>query len=466
VTPRQIVGILRARWRLAAKIFGGVFLAAVVITLIWPTRYLASASVVVDIKPDPTTGTVNPDQLLTSYLATQVDIASSDRVARRVVQELKLDQDPERRQDWLSNTGGQGDFIAFIVDSVRKKISITPSHESSVITISAIWGDRKTAALLANAFAKAYVDTTIDLKVEPARQYATWFAERSRVLETDIEAKQKRLSDYQATSGITAIDERLDIENARLADLSAAATKAQGDFAQKESKQRQAESNPYSVTDVLQNTLIAELKSELGIAESKLKDLGANVGINYPQYQAGAAQVASLRAQLAEETTKILDSLKSDAQLALRQENEARAAVEAQKKRVLELKHERDQVQLLQNDVAAAQRAMDDVAQRRSQTSLEGQMQQTNALQLTEAVEPPRRARPIIRLNLAIGFLLGLVLAVGTVVQLELVNPIIRGAEDMTRVLPVPLLGSVRSASEIIGTTFRRPGAAGAASGG
>lgn len=456
MTPRQHVGIFRARWRLAASIFGAVLLTTVIVTLLWPVQYQAGASVVVDLKPDPTTGTVSPDQLLASYMVTQVDIASSDRVARSVVHQLQLDQEPERREAWLASTGGRGDYVGWIVERLRKKISITPSHDSSVITISALADDRKKAALLANAFVEAYVNTTIDLKVEPARQYAAWFAERSRGLQTELETKQKRLSDYQSDNGITAIDERLDIENARLTDLSASATKAQEEYAQKESKQRQAESHPDSMSDVLQSTLIAGLKAQLGAAESKHKDMAASVGVNYPQYKAGEAEVASLRAQIAEEENKVLNSLKSDAQLALRQQTDARAALEAQKKRVLELKHERDQMQLLQNDVAGAQRAFDDVTQRRSQTTLEGQLQQTNVLPLTQAVEPPRRARPVVRLNLAVGFLLGLVLAAGTVIQLELVNPIIRSAEDMLRVLPVPLLGSVRSAGRLVGTKAPR----------
>lgn len=95
MTLHQLLVILRARRRLASRIFGAVLLATIIITALWPRQYEASASVVVDVKADPATGTVNPDQLLTSYLATQVDVASSDRVARLVVKLLKYDQDPE-----------------------------------------------------------------------------------------------------------------------------------------------------------------------------------------------------------------------------------------------------------------------------------------------------------------------------------------------------------------------------------
>ncbi|MDB6008668.1 MAG: chain length determinant protein EpsF [Gammaproteobacteria bacterium] len=455
MTYRQFVGILRARWRLVAAIFGGILLLTALGTIFWPRAYEATASVVVDINADPTTGTVNPDQLLTSYLATQVDIASSDRVVRRVVKALKLDADPERRAKWLRKTGGEGDFIAWLIHGVRTEIAVTPSRDSSVITITALTSDRKSSVALANAFAEAYVDTTIDLKVEPARQYAAWFADRSREFQADLEAKQKRLSDYQTANGITATDEKLDIESSRLADLSTAVTKAQEEYQEKDSIQRHAQAGADSVPEVLQNPLISSLKSELAMAESKLKDLSTNVGVNYPQYQAAAAQVASLRARLAEETAQILSSLKGDAQLSSRQHSDARAALEAQKRRVLELKHQRDQVQVLQNDVTAAQKALDDVTQRRSQNSLASQIEQTNVLPLTEAVEPPFAAVPVIKLNVAVGLALALLLSVGTALVLELNNPIVRTEEDLLRVVGAPLLGSVRSATGVTAAALK-----------
>jgi chain length determinant protein EpsF len=432
-------------------------LATAIITFLSPKQYQADATVVVDVKADPTTGTINPDQLLTSYLATQVDIAGSDRVARRVVKELKLDADPEKHAAWLSTTGGNGDFIEWLAEQLHKRVTITPARDSSVITISATYDERKSAARVANAFAKAYVNTAIDLKVEPAKQFAGWFSERLRALQAELEAKQKRLSDYQAATGITATDERLDIENARLAELSAAVTRSQQDSQKSGSKLRHAEGDADSLPEVLQSPLIAGLKSDLALAESKLKDLATRTGTNHPDYQAAEAQVASLRSRIAEETRNVLSSLSSDSQRSLQQQLEARAALEAQKARILEVRHERDQVQVLQNDVIAAQRALDDVSQRLSQNSLQSQLQQTNIVQLTEAVEPPLPSAPNKRLNLAVGFLLAVLLAVGTALVLELMNPLVRGTQDLARVIAIPLLGSVRSGGQLTAQSSPAP---------
>jgi chain length determinant protein EpsF len=446
MTLQQLLVILSARRQLATRIFGAVLLATIVLTVLWPRQYEASASVVVDVKADPATGTINPDQLLTSYLATQVDVASSDRVARLVVKLLKYDQDPEKKDAWQSS-GGNGDFTAWAVESLRKKIVVTPSRDSSVITITATARDRKTAAELANAFVKAYVDTTIDLKVEPAKQYASWYADRSRDLQTDLQAKQKRLSDYQTANGITATDEKVDIESSRLSDLSAAVTRAQGDYDKAASKERQAESSTDNLPDVMQSPLISGLKSDLALAESRQKDLATTAGVNYPQYKAAEAQAASLRARIATETQNILNSIRSDSQLALHQLTAAQAALDAQKKRIFGFKGDRDELQVLENDVLGAQQALDYVTQRRSQSNLESQLQQTNVVPLTLAVEPPYRSSPIIKVDLAIGFLLAVLLGVGVPLVLELNNPIVRAGEDLRRALAVPYLGAVRSSA-------------------
>ena len=66
----------------------------------------------------------------------------------------------------------------------------------------------------------AYTDTTLDLRVEPAKLYNSFFDERAKALRDALEQAQSRLSAYQREKGIIVNDERLDVENARLSELS------------------------------------------------------------------------------------------------------------------------------------------------------------------------------------------------------------------------------------------------------
>ncbi len=226
MTLHQFLLILRAQWRIAVYIFVGVVTAVLVLSLIWPKQYTAIASVVVDNKSDPLAAGNNAamaGQPANNYVNTEADIIASERVAQRVVKTLRLDQQPEARRRWAKRT--DEDISVQIADYLLdKKVVVAPAHDSpthssNVIDISVTWSDPRTAAALANSFAQTAIDTNIELKVEPAKQYAVWFEQRAAALRADLQAKQKRLSDYQTANGIVATDEKLDVENARLTEL-------------------------------------------------------------------------------------------------------------------------------------------------------------------------------------------------------------------------------------------------------
>jgi chain length determinant protein EpsF len=440
----QFLRILGARWRLAFGVFASIVLVTLAGSLISPKQYIATATVVVDAKADPVMGTINPDQLSTSYLSTQVDIASSRVVAVRVVKALKLDEVSLFQKQWREATQGRGDLITWLANSLHRRLTITPSRDSNVISISMNWPDGATAAALANAFAKAYVDTTIELKVEPEKQYATWFDQRSMEMHSDLEAKQKQLSDFENSTGITATDQRLDIENTRLAELSSQLSAIQEQRQESESHQRQLQDHNDTAPEVLQSPLIASLKSDLARAEAKQRNIEINLGKNHPAYQTGEAEVISLRDRVAQETAKIALSLGNTTQINLRRENEVRAALDDQKRRVLELKREHDQLDVLQSDVVNAQHNLDTVTQRLAQSSLESQLQQTNVLLLSNATEPLQPSSPRLLMNMILGLFLGALLGSVTALVVEGVRPRVRGADDLTQLLSLPLLGRIR----------------------
>ena len=90
MTFGQFLSILRARLWVALAVFFTVVLATVAVSLLLPKQYTGSASVVIDVKPDPVSAMAFPSMAMPSFMATQVDIITSDRVALRVIRDLKL----------------------------------------------------------------------------------------------------------------------------------------------------------------------------------------------------------------------------------------------------------------------------------------------------------------------------------------------------------------------------------------
>ena len=446
----QFLVILRARWLIAVGIFVAVVFLISFASLIWPKQYTATASIVIDSKSDPVAaggGMGMGGQPSTTYVNTQADIIASQRVAQRVVKTLKLDQQPEARKLWAKDAN---DDISVTIANLllHKKLVVAPAHDSpthasNVIDISVQWSDPVTAAALANGFAQAAIETNIELKVEPAKQYASWFDERSRALRADLQAKQRLLSDFQSKNGIIATDEKLDVENARLAELSTELVTIQGLRQDSQSRQHQVGADINSLPEVLQSPVIQTLKSALSQAEAKRPDIASRLGKNHPDYQAVEGEITNLRSRIAVESANIAASLGSTTQVNLRRENEVRQALEAQKKRVLELKYQHDQSAMFQSDVTSAQRDLDEVSQRLAQSNLESLTQQTNVVQLSTAFVSNSPSSPKLVINLVLAVFLGGVLGIGAAVAAEMRNRRVREDEDMVDILGVPLLGRI-----------------------
>src|SRR2546430_11466751 len=67
------------------------------------------------------------------------------------------------------------------------------SSDLSVIQASFTCADPRWAAAIANAYAKAYVDTMLELRVAPTRKAAAWFDEQLKGLRANLEDAQAKL---------------------------------------------------------------------------------------------------------------------------------------------------------------------------------------------------------------------------------------------------------------------------------
>ena len=446
----QFMVILRARWLTAAGIFVAVVVLIAFASIIWPKQYTSTASIVIDSKTDPVAaanGGAGNGLAPATYVNTQADIIASERVAQRVVKTLRLDQQPEARKLWAK---GPNDDISVTVAKLilDKKLLVAPAHDSpthasNVIDISVTWSDPVTSAALANSFAQVAIETNIELKVEPAKQYASWFDQRSRALRADLEDKQKKLSDFQSKTGLIATDEKLDVENNRLNELSSELVTIQGQRQDSQSRQHQVGSDISTLPEVLQSPVIQSLKAALATAQAKKPDVAARLGKNHPDYQAVEGEISDLRTRIAQESANIAASLGNTTQSNLRRENDVRQALEAQKKKVLELKYQHDQAAMFLNDVTAAQRDLDTVSQRLAQSNLESLTQQTNVVQLTTATAPNNPSSPKLVINLLVAIFLGGVLGIGAALAAEMRNRRVREDEDIVDLLGVPLLGKL-----------------------
>lgn len=449
---RQLLVILRARWWAIAAVFVATVSATTIVTLLLPKIYTASTTIVIEPKMTDVLGAMtNPGQqmLAQAFMATQIDIMQSEKVAERVVTELGISKAPAAQQQYREETKSQGTIESYFAGQLLKRLDITPSRDSAVVTLSFSGNDPRFAADIANGFAKAYIDTTLELRTSPAKQYASWFDEQLKGLRTDLERAQTRLSAFQQRNGIVGDDERLDVENARLGELSNQLVLAQSQ--NYDSKARAGEGGPTvaSVSEVSASPILAQLRTELARQEATLQELGNQYGRAHPTYERQLAQTEALRQRVTEELQHSSSSAHASSRASAMRVADLRAAVAAQKDRVLELKKLRDEMAVLQREVENSQKIYDLALQRFAQNSLESQTNQTIASILAPAFAPSRPSSPRVGLNLGLSAVLGLLLGLGVALVLELADRRVRAEDDVEDGLALPLLG-------VLGNAHRR----------
>ena len=172
MTLRQFLIVLHARWLLAGAVLALSLAVATALALLLPKKYTATASLVIDVRStDPIAGTVSPALAMPSYMATQVDIIESERVTSRVVRALKLAEIREMRDEWQHDTGGAGRFESWAAELLERNLDVKPTRESNVIQVSYKSADPVFSAVVANAIVKAYLETLLELRIDPAKNF-------------------------------------------------------------------------------------------------------------------------------------------------------------------------------------------------------------------------------------------------------------------------------------------------------
>jgi succinoglycan biosynthesis transport protein ExoP len=432
----QLFTILRARRGLAGLILLGTIALALVWVVLRPANYTARAPVLMDVRTDPVGATSQYSPLVTpSFMSTQIDIVKSERVAERAVQLLPADQPPLSK--WSEAAKKKPAQQAWLAHELQQRLEVKPARESNIINISWTGRSPAEAARVANAFAQAYLETSLELRTDPAKKYADWFEEQVKTSREKLEKAQAKLSGFQQQSGLLSADERGDFETARLTELSQQLMAVQG-------RGRRGGENSGAV---MESPLVNNMRADVAKLEAKVQEGSATMGSAHPQMQRMQAELAAMRSRLASESSRVGSAADSSFAASKARERELQQALAEQKTRVLSLNKQRGELSLLQRDVDTAEKAYQAVSASAAQSRLQALTNQTNVMRLASAVEPLEPTGLSAVQALLVAALAGLLLALATVLLLELLNRRIRSVEDLSTTTRLPILATIPAAA-------------------
>ncbi len=440
-----LIGILLARkWAIIATVLIAL-IAAIVISLITPKSYTASTDLLVDSRGiDPISGQSQPTRMTGGYLATQADIVRSRNVAIRVIEQLSLGNSPAMIKA-AKLTGEASIDQRRILGFLAGGLGVVSKRDSNILTITFTAQDPALTAQLANAFAQAYMYTNLELRIEPAKQTTQWYNEQLAGLRNELIDKQNALSSYQEEHNILASSDRLDLESAKLAELSSMLIAVQNERLNSQSRSDQIANTKRGQleTRALDNPQVQKLATDLAQAQARLTELATQVGQNHPQYRQALSEVGALKQQMNRMLELISGSLQSSVELSQAREDQLTAELAAQKDLVLQLSRNRNELNLLRQEADNAQAAYDAALARTAQSRLESQIAATDVAVLNSAQAPSYPTSPRPAMTLVLALVAGLLIGIAIALCWEWLDQRIRSVLDLEQGLGLAVLAYI-----------------------
>src|SRR5882672_10700256 len=443
----QYILALKARRKAFITVLAVTVFTAIVVALVIPKRYDATATILIDARDAQTMAParMSPRERA-GYIFTQMELIASGKVAHKVVRDLKLANQPGVREEWEKDTGGVGTIEEWLATNLLEKLKVD-SGASNILIVKYSANDAKKASDIANAFAKAYLDVALELRTEPSREAGQWFDEQVKALRADVTSAQGKLSSYQKEKGVIGGDERMDVEYTRIAEISGELNRQKAATIDAQTRYKQAQDlikdgvSLEAFPEVLANGYIITVKSALQAAEGRLAEQSEVLGPNHPTYQRTAAEVQGLKERLSAEATKVVTGLGNAVQQSAKRVDELQTALKDQSDRIMKMRESRVDLAVLTRDLDNAQRAYDGALARAIAVKVDSKVRQTNLAMLTPAVEPLKPAVPKVGLISALSVVIGFLLAAGMVYLLEVLDRRVRSRTDLESRLAVPSLG-------------------------
>lgn len=438
---QQVLSILRARWRSAFHAFLIVLVVGSLLTLFWPKRYRAVATVVVN--------SANSDQVGaaavfgaadTSFMSTQVEVISSERTAISAQRAIGLDKDPAQKEDFERRTSGKGDFESWLAARTLRSLTVKPSTDSNVISIAYTDGDRTRAAAMANAFVDAYTAVVLEMRLDIAQQGNRFVQRRSKELLEALVTRQRALSEFQLRNDVVLSDNHTNRERARLDELYAQLTQIESLASQSKERSNAAAKQPALMDEVQRSPVISAISTDLIRRQSTLSEMEQRFGPDHPQVQEARRAIAEMRRQVDLETRRIGDRLRIASQIDSGRLAELRSQIDHQRERVLERQQLDNTISVLRQEVQTAQQLYDSSLQKLSATDTDLQNHRIGVSVLKAATEPSLAWFPRALFTMGATIVAGLLAALGTAMVKELADRRVRGRGDLERELSLPLI--------------------------
>lgn len=435
----DFLGFLRIHRKLIIGTALAVITVAVVAVMAMTPIYTADAVVILDQRKNNVT---DANAVLSGLpndagsVETQIQILKSTALANRVIQRLKLEQDPEF-------AGGGGNLISGAIHSVKSlfqsapppaagrarnelatklldHIDASPVGLSTALRISANDADPERAAAIANAFAAAYVEDQLAAKLEATHRATEWLTARASELSRKAQQAEAAVQIYKAENNITTTGNGQSVVDQQINDVNGQLVAARADYGVKRATYvqlaRLAQSGEAAnASSVIASAVITSLRTQQSQMASQLAQMESKYGPRHPKILDMRAELEKLDDRIAQEVQRQVAAARTEMDVAGAHVGALQESLRQAENKGAGQNQASVKLLALQSDAATARQMYEAVLARLNQTQGQEQIEMADARVISQAETPlapsfPKKTRTVM-LAIPAGLILGLLLA-------------------------------------------------------
>jgi succinoglycan biosynthesis transport protein ExoP len=374
----DLAALGRALWARKFAILAVTALAAVLsflaVTMITP-RYKSEARVLIENRETPynqAQGDRTPERdrtlLDAEAVQSQVQLALSRDLARAIIRELKFADRPEFNPnaggsilDSLLGVAGLSLSRASMSDEDRileryfERLSVYQVDKSRVISIEFQSQDSEFAARVANAVAEGYIRLQQQAKQDTIKQAGQWLSGEIERLRTRVAEAESKVEEFRVKSNLYVGPNNNTLSAMSLGELNTQLAAARTKKADAETKARiirdiLKSGKPVETSEVLNSDLIRRLNEQLVTLRAQLAEQSSTLLDQHPRIKELRAQINDLEIQTRAAADKMARSYENDARIASAQADSILLALDQQKKMSGTLNSQDVQLRALERD--------------------------------------------------------------------------------------------------------------------
>lgn len=436
-----IVSRFRRHLPISVAIIAIAVVLAFVATQFMPRKFTATA----DLSYSPQGAVVRNDQRAeapvtdaqrSAAVEAQLQLVSSLPVATEVLKSTNVAQDPELRE----RAAAFGNSSEAMATALLQNVGALRVGQTELFQISYTDANPLKAAQLANAFSTAYLKVQKGQKEEQADATTGQLERRIEVLRQEAEAADAAVAAYRVRNNVLTAPESQTLEqeistiNAQLAAARGAAAGA---------RVRDAQSGNAAVSGGVDTTARSGLQERRAEVARDLAGLTARYGDRNPQVIDARERLSKIDSELSAEAGRVSRGIAAESSASGANAASLQRSLSASQAKLANNVRASVELGELQRKAETARQLYQNLLSTSGQQTANRALIQPDSRLVAEASPPLRPSSPRLLINLLVGFVLGLAIALGIAYLRESWNKTLNTIDDIDRHLGVDFLNSI-----------------------